>query len=200
MSVLKYSDLTHFHQTNLIELSCNNAALRNKKDETTKFQKTKKLKKLFCCFSYVTDVYNLIESAQLKNISLKQKFSAMTRVFVNRHKKWRRHIPFGWRDSLRQKDFGSMNVESFERGSEHRISLTKKGFAFWSLRQKDPFSRSLFQKSVLLALSKFTLIWGWVATGTFDLLTLGKNHFEKVIKIMTMWNLENWSKRRQEWK
>jgi hypothetical protein len=85
MSVLKYSDLTHFHQTNLIELSCNNAALTNEKAETTKFQKNKK--KLFCCFSYFTDVYNLIESAQLKNISLKQKFSAMTRVFVNRHKK-----------------------------------------------------------------------------------------------------------------
>ena len=48
MSVLKYSDLTHFHQTNLIELSCNNAALTNEKAEITKFQK--KLKNFLLFF------------------------------------------------------------------------------------------------------------------------------------------------------
>jgi len=200
MSVLKYSDLTHFHQTNLIELSCNNAALTNEKAETTKFQKTKKLKKLFCCFSYVTDVYNLIESAQLKNISLKQNFSAMTRVFVNRHKKMKTTHSIWLTRLVETERFWIHECWELWEGVRASNFTYKKGFAFWSLRQKDPFSRSLFQKSVLLALSKFTLIWGWVATSTFDLLTLGKNHFEKVIKIMTMWNLENWSKRRQEWK
>jgi hypothetical protein len=77
-------------------------------------------------------------------------------------------------------------LRALREGQSIEFHLQKNGFASSSLRQKDPLSRSLFQKSVLLALSKFTLIWGWVATGTFDLLTLGKNHFEKVIKIMTM--------------